>query len=120
MLAVTDQPPVTEHTRFWLFFEVHDTTYSRRGSELVIRRGQRQRIKVEVDEAAYRKAHAEQCPEDLGDFTMPLDDHWWRDEPIFTNDPWSYSLRRTRGGFIDWDAPYPKDSDASGRTGRAT
>lgn len=104
MLAVTDQPPVTEHTRFWLFSEVRDTAYGRRSGELTIRHGEKFRLNVEVDEATYRMAHAEQCPEDVGDFTIPLDDHWWNDRPISSPHYMVHQVRVTKGGFIDWDA----------------
>lgn len=117
MLPVTDEPQVTEYTRFWLFSEVRDTAYTWGVGTLDIRHGETFRIKVEVDEATYRKAHAEQCPEDVGDFTMPLDDHWWNDQPIMSPNYMSYQVRVTKGGFIDWDArPYPQatiESDTS-------
>lgn len=105
MMASTDDDQVVdEHTVFWLFFEVADTQYVRQGHQYWARHGERFRIKVEVDEATYRAAHAEQTQEAGADFTMPLDYHWWQDVPVPSENAHrhDYSVRVTRGGYIDW------------------
>ena len=93
LLIETNEPEVTDETRFYLWFEV--TMYGPKPTSW------RHRINVEVSEATYRKAYCEMF-DYPADMTHPLDDHWWRDRQVSGGYPLEWTVRSTRGGYIDW------------------
>lgn len=106
LLTPTEEPQVTDRTRFWLFSELSTTYYRSTANGLDITHGPRLRIKAEVNEAAYRQAYAVETDQ-AADITVPLDDHWWNHRAIAGRGvPDGWALYRSRGGYIDWE-PWP-------------
>lgn len=103
--AVTDEPEVTELTRFYLFFETRCHLWRRDSASGRLlcndQIGRRFRITVEVSEQTYREHQARGYRLDTNDVTLPLDDHWWSDAPVPPYDS-DINVRSTRGGYIDW------------------
>lgn len=105
LLTETDEPEVTERTRFWLTYE---TSASRSifvpPNNYRMEHYERFLIRVEVSEATYRAAYnkAWGWPSDV---TMPLDEHWWRTEPLtrLSSGGFGLTVYSYRGGHIDWE-----------------
>ena len=103
MLAPTDEPIVTEDTRFWLWSEVRSTSYRwRAGGKLDIDHHPGLRIRYEVNEQRYREAQAEAYGHEATDVTLPLDDYWWGDSAVPSPSYLDYQVIVVRGGRIDW------------------
>lgn len=103
--APTDEPEVTDATRFVLFWEIRNRTlvYGPSGEFVRHDYGKRFRVKAVVSEAAYRAAHDAACGP-FGDMTPPLDDHWWssRDVAWDRTGSHNWAVHCYSGGYIDW------------------
>lgn len=100
----TDEPAVTDATRFWLTWSVQDRTAERERTGRFVRYhyGVEHTYRAEVSEATYRAAHRAAFG-GSDDITEPLDDWWWTSSDVASGHMLDWAVHVRRGGRIDWE-----------------